>query len=176
MSFSVSPEKREQMAEFGGRHYRGPGLRPTKGQGSWHCPNCGAENMGRIEDGCTACPAGRPQPVQEKPMTMPRHDPTTARPAPQLMPRAGQVNKTDLLNDIRQIVREELSQSLSSGFPLTGQQAFILRSLLDNIDMEAAAPEFSTTPAALSQLRDQLVAYELEHAAPDTYPEDGAPE
>lgn len=40
-----------------GRHFQGvlPGQRPYP----WICPNCGASHMGRMEDGCSQCGAGR---------------------------------------------------------------------------------------------------------------------
>jgi hypothetical protein len=46
------------------RHYAAPPL-PK----SFKCPACGAENTGRLEDGCTACGSGKPgQHVGEQPL------------------------------------------------------------------------------------------------------------
>lgn len=53
-------------ADRGGAASRHPNI-PTP-LVSWKCPGCRAENMGRLEDGCTACGAGKPgYKVEQKP-------------------------------------------------------------------------------------------------------------
>lgn len=41
----------------GSRHYDGGGLGQVA---AWDCPRCGAENMGPLAQGCTACGSGAP--------------------------------------------------------------------------------------------------------------------
>ena len=45
------------MPVGGSRHYEGGGLGHI---GVWHCPTCGEDNLGPLEDGCAVCGAGRP--------------------------------------------------------------------------------------------------------------------
>lgn len=45
------------MAEIGGGGYRYDGADAARPQ-QWKCPNCRALNVGKIEDGCSACGTG----------------------------------------------------------------------------------------------------------------------
>lgn len=54
---AVPPKTVEDIAQGGGRHYRG---RRLAAPAPWRCPACGVENTGRLEDGCEKCGAGKP--------------------------------------------------------------------------------------------------------------------
>ena len=69
------------MAVESARHYTGRGL----GEDVWHCPACGAENVGPIAQGCS-CGAGKPgrraTPSVDPPVTPGEDGPAFVSPAP----------------------------------------------------------------------------------------------
>lgn len=129
---AVPPKVLEDMQQVGGRHYRGRGL--GSAQQAWKCPGCGYENVGRIEQGCSKCGAGKPGQQVRKPgdpvakvggapeRPVVRSESTGSRPAPptgslaeQLRRRAAPAANVDY-DEIERRLHKALEERLGGGY------------------------------------------------------------
>lgn len=162
---TISPKAMADLADGGGRHYRGRGLGQTTGI---LCPNCDQPMPGPFEDGCPSCGVGRAartEPLAQEPRmpTPPLRQPRVGAPTPVgLSPLLAVAPPTGLTEDrLRLVLREELTRALVQPDDWTDRDLYVLynaTTLLLRVVAQAPDADPQLTIEAITDLLDRLAA------------------